>query len=260
MSGRWLIVNADDLGRTAAISEGVFEAHERGLVTSATLMVAYPAAAEAAREAVERHPRLGLGLHLQWSGGAPLLPPDAVPTLVDDAGRLPRRPDAGLAAAAPVEILAEGRAQLARFRELCGRDPTHLDSHHHAHRLPAVLDAVLRLAAEHALPVRAASAEVAEEAARRGVPTTDHFVESFYGHGATVETLERVLEELPPGVTELMCHPGHADDTLRGESAYSDEREREILVLTSPRLRRRIEALGMELAHFGDLARLRGGG
>lgn len=254
MSERRLIVNADDLGRTAAINDGIFEAHRRGLVTSATLMVCYPAAAAAAREAATC-PGLGVGLHVQLSGGAPLLPARALPSLVGADGLLPRRPDQRLGAAAPAEVLGEARAQLGRFRELCGRLPTHLDSHHHAHRLPVALAALVELALEHGLPVRAASPEVTAELHRRGVATTDGFVEEFYGEAATAETLRRVLESLPPGVTELMCHPGRVDDELRAGSTYTAEREREIEVLVDPAARRLLAALGIRLIHFGELAR-----
>ena len=74
MADKLLIVNADDLGRTPGINAGIFEAHDRGLVTSATLMVGYPAAVAAAREAAAR-PGLGVGLHVQLTGGVPTLPP-----------------------------------------------------------------------------------------------------------------------------------------------------------------------------------------
>jgi predicted glycoside hydrolase/deacetylase ChbG (UPF0249 family) len=253
MSARWLIVNADDLGRTEAISAGIFEAHERGLVTSATLMVAYPAAESAGRVAAS-YPELGVGLHVQWSGGTPLLPPEEVPSLIDEDGRLPRRPDQRLASAAADEVLAEARAQLALFRELTGRLPSHLDSHHHAHRVPVALEALLVLATLHALPVRAASPAMAEELRRSGVVTTDHFVEDFYGEGANMATLRRVLQALPPGVTELMCHPGHVDEELRAESAYAVEREHEIEVLTSDEAKQLVETLGVRRIHFGGLA------
>jgi predicted glycoside hydrolase/deacetylase ChbG (UPF0249 family) len=257
VSGRLLIVNADDLGRTTGINAGVFEAHERGVVTSATLMVAYPAAEAAVRAAV-RYPRLGIGLHLQLSGGRPLLPAADVPSLVDQAGLLPRRPDERLAAAAPAEVLAEARAQLERFRSLAGRLPTHLDSHHHAHRLPVVLEAVVALARENGLPVRGASKEVTDALREASIATTDFFVEEFYGEEASDSTLRRILGELPAGVTELMCHPGRVDAELRSSSAYSQDRERELGLLTADATRRLVRDLGIRLVHFGDLARAPG--
>ncbi|HEY3018590.1 MAG TPA: ChbG/HpnK family deacetylase, partial [Solirubrobacteraceae bacterium] len=99
---RWLIVNADDFGLTAGVSRGIARAHRHGIVTSTSLMVDAPGAAAAARLARE-HPGLDVGLHA-----------DARPDERDWSGALAR--------------------QLERFRELMGRGPTHLDSHHDVHR------------------------------------------------------------------------------------------------------------------------------
>ena len=246
-----LVVNADDLGRTPGINAGIFEAHRRGIVTSATLMVGFPAAAAAAAEWAA-HPDLGVGLHVALTGGAPTLPPGQVPSLVDEQGRLPPRPE-GLAGARPDEVLAEVRSQLRRFRELTGRSPTHLDSHHHAHRLPVVLDAVVAVAREAGLPVRNASREVGERLRRAGIATTDGFVERFFGAEARLEVLREILGALGPGATELMCHPALVDDELRGTSSYAEERAQELVVLTHPEARELVEAAGLRLVHFGGM-------
>lgn len=111
---RFLIVNADDLGLSAAVNEGIFAAHERGIVTSASLMVDRPAAAAAADELAE-HPDLAVGLHLE--------------------------PD-------------DCRAQVERFRKLIGRDPTHLDSHKHVHEAEPVRAVAEAIAAELGVPLR----------------------------------------------------------------------------------------------------------
>lgn len=244
-----LIVNADDLGRTPGINAGIFAAHDRGLVTSATLMVGCPAAAAAARGTAVR-PGLGIGLHVQLTGGVPTLPPEKVPSLVDAEGRLPRWPE-DLGAADPGEILAEVRSQLDRFRALTGQPPSHLDSHHHSHRLPAVLAALVTIARELGVPVRNASPEVGEALRRAGVATTDRFDESFYGDGATLEALLAILAGLGPGTTEVMCHPANPDEELWSGSTYVAERERELAALTAPEVRRKVEEDGIRLVHFG---------
>ncbi len=251
MADKLLIVNADDLGRTPGINAGIFEAHDRGLVTSATLMVNFPAVEAAARGAAER-PALGIGLHVELTGGVPSLPPETVPSLVDADGRLPRWP-AGLDGVDPGEVLAEVRSQLARFRRLTGRSPTHLDSHHHSHRRPAVLEALVTVAREIGVPVRNASPEVGERLRRAGVATPDAFVETFFGDGATLEALLAILGGLGPGVTEVMCHPARIDEELRSGSTYVDERERELAVLTHPEARRTMRELGIRRVHFGAL-------
>jgi predicted glycoside hydrolase/deacetylase ChbG (UPF0249 family) len=247
-----LIVNADDFGRTAGINRGVVQAHERGIVTSATMMVNYAPAAEAA-ELARKNPSLGVGLHVALTGGPPALPPAQIPSLVDFQGRLPAKPD-GLKDADPAEVLAEVRAQLRRFRELMGRDPTHMDSHHHSHReSSAVLDALCTLSWETGLPIRNCSPAVLERLHREGIRTTDHFVEEFYDKGATFEGVVRILSGLQPGTTELMCHPAVVDDALRDTSGYAEPRTRELEVLTNRDLRQTIQAAGIHLASVANL-------
>jgi len=247
-----LIVNADDFGRTPGINRGVVEAHESGIVTSATLMVNYAPAAEAA-ELARKNPGLGVGLHVALTGGPPALPPAQIPSLVDFQGRLPPKPD-GLKDANPAEVLAEARAQLRRFRELMGRDPTHMDSHHHSHReSSAVLDALCTLAWETGLPIRNNSPAVRERLEREGIRTTDGFVEEFYDKGATLEVITRILDELKPGTTELMCHPAVVDAELRDTSGYAEPRTRELEVLTNREVRQVVQAAGIQLATFAGL-------
>lgn len=247
-----LIVNADDFGRTAGINRGVVQANERGIVTSATMMVSYVPAAEAA-EMARKNPGLGVGLHVALTGGPPTLPPAQIPSLVDFQGRLPPKPD-GLKDANPAEVLAEARAQLRRFRELMGRDPTHMDSHHHSHRdSSAVLDALCTLSWETGMPVRNNSPAVAERLKREGIKTTDYFVEEFYDKGVTLEAMVRILGDLKPGTTELMCHPAVVDDELRDTSGYAEPRTRELEVLTHREVRQLIQAAGIQLATFTAL-------
>lgn len=250
-AGKRLIVNADDLGRTPGINAGIFEAHERGLVTSATLMVGFPPAEEAA-ESWHRTPGIGIGLHVALTGGRPLLPPEEVPSLVGEEGRFPATPE-GLDGARPDEVTAEVEAQFERFRALNRRLPTHLDSHHHSHRLPVVRDALVSLAKRHDLPVHNASAEVGERLRREGIATTDTFIEEFFGDEARLEVLLKILAGLGTGVTELMCHPARVDEALRLDSSYVDERERELALLTHPEAIRAIRQEGIVLTHFGEL-------
>ena len=118
-----LIVNADDLGYTAAINRGILEAHERGIVTSASLMVDFPGAEEGAAIA-RRSERLSVGLHAVLDD----LPPESCePELV---------------------------RQLARFEALVGARPTHVDSHHHTHRDGSIRETFAAFAERERLPAR----------------------------------------------------------------------------------------------------------
>ncbi len=215
-------------------------------------MVNYPAAVEAAALA-KQHQALGVGLHVQLTGGGtPASPRDQVRSLVDASGRFHAKPDA-LAGADPREVLAEARAQLHRFRELTGRRPTHFDSHHHAHKLPAVLEGLVTLAWETGLPVRGASAELRARLRSEALPTTDHFIGDFYDRGATLEALIAALVRLEPGTTELMCHPAVVDDELRATSAYAEPRARELEALLHQGVRETLQAAGVKLISFAAL-------
>jgi len=250
-STKRLIVNADDFGRTSGINRGVAESHRRGIVTSATLMVAHAGALEAARVATE-NPRLGVGLHLALTGGPPVLPPKQIPSLVDASGQLPEKPE-GLAKATPHDVLVESRAQLKRFREILSRPPTHIDVHRHAQRVPAVLEALVILAWETGLPVRCVSLEMKTRLKREGIPTTDRFIDSFFDAGTRLEGLLRIFGELELGTTELVCHPAVVDDELPAQSAHADPRARELQILTDPETRQVLQAAGIRLIHFGEL-------
>ena len=275
-----LIVNADDFGRSAGVNRGVIEAHRRGIVTSTSLMVNMPAAEEAFALA-EGCPDLGVGVHLVFTAGRPILPPERVPTLVDGEGNFLAR-DLWLLRIEEVDLAqlkAELRAQIERFMERRGR-PTHLDCHHFVHVYPPFFALIVELAAEYGLPMRVPfgrnweamaaqdagrfglSSEQAREMVRRdiklvrssGVPHPDHFVAEFFGQGnIEVENLLDILARLEDGITELMTHPGYADQELRRFSRYVEERERELASLTDPRVREAIEELGIELVNYEEV-------
>jgi predicted glycoside hydrolase/deacetylase ChbG (UPF0249 family) len=245
-----LIVNADDLGRSPAVNRGVIEAHRRGIVTSASLCVNFAAASEVP-PLVQDLPGLGVGMHLTFTGAPPVLPPERIPTFADFQGRLPDSLD-GLQSVRPDELMAEARAQLRRFRELLGRDPTHLDTRQHAHRRSVVLEAVLTLAWETGLPVRNDSRDVYERLRREGIRCTDHVAAEFHGEGATLDALVTLLGGLPLGTTELVVRPSLGEETSDGGTTPAP-RAGALDALTHREARQILQAAGVRLIHFGDL-------
>ena len=248
-----LIVNADDFGRTAGVSAGVLRAHRRGIVTSCTAMVTEGASAAAIREAAAGAPRLALGLHFVLTGGGePASPASAVPNLAP-GGRFRRRA-ADLPAELPSrEIRGELEAQLAVFASRAGRPPTHVDTHHHVALHSSVAAVLADVARERGLPARAPDDECRRILRSAGVRTPDRFIGSFYAGGASLVELERVIDALLDGTTELMCHPGFAGDDLRRTSEYADEREREVEILCDPGIRDRVDRLGIRLIGYDAL-------
>jgi len=213
---RRLIVNADDFGLARGVNEGIIEAHVNGILTSTSLMVERPEAVHAARLARE-HPALSVGLHYVEDG------PE-----IDEPGHAART----------------FAAQLARFRELTGADPTHVDSHHHVHMTR--MSTFAPLVAPLGVPLRS------DGRAR--------FLVEFYGQPQpgvvdldrvrTPFLLELLATEVAGEFTELGCHPARVTDDLR--SSYAGEREVELATLTEPGLRARVGALGLTLASYHD--------
>jgi predicted glycoside hydrolase/deacetylase ChbG (UPF0249 family) len=246
-----LVVNADDLGRTHGINTGVFEAHRLGIVTSATAMVNYESIREAAAMSKE-HPKLGIGLHVALTGGRTALPSSRVPSLVGKDGAQPAKPE-GLVEPRPEELAAELDAQFQRFVEVFGRKPTHLDSHHHSHRRPDVFHAITALALREGLPVRNAGGGMATDLRNAGVRTNDEFEEGFFDQGVTVSNLVRIIDSLPKGSTELMCHPAHEDAELAASSSYARVRVLELNALCDPEVRAAVRRGDVHLITFSDL-------
>lgn len=249
---RQLIVNADDFGLTAGISRGILETHRRGLVTSTTALASLPPHPELDAEAAGLD-GLGIGLHLNLTWGAPVSPAGTVTSLVDAQGRFRRDPGVVAELARADEVRREAEAQVEAFTHRFGRLPTHLDSHHHVHRQPRVIEAVAAVAADLRVPVRSQDAGLRDGLRRRGIATPDHFlgedsVEPYW----TVTRLLDALAALPPGVTELMCHPGHYDEAL-AYSRYGRQREAELAALCDPEGRATVERLGIRSIHFGAL-------
>jgi predicted glycoside hydrolase/deacetylase ChbG (UPF0249 family) len=190
-------------------------------------------------------------VNLTW--GPPASLPGTVPSLVDGEGRFVRDVDVVESRARPDEVRREAEAQVEAFTRRFGRPPTHLDSHHHVHRLRQVGEAVLAVALDAGLPIRSQDPGFREGLRRHGARTPDHFVG---GDGAepywTAERLLDVLAGLPAGTTELMCHPGYFDDDL-AYSRYGRQRETELAALCDGEARATVERLGIRLCHFGNL-------
>jgi chitin disaccharide deacetylase len=228
---RYLIVNADDFGYSRGVNRGIIEAHENGIVTSASLMVERAAAVDAAERARER-PRLSIGLHVEIRRWRTAL--------------VPKRGTAWTAATVRRRATDDLRRQLDRFRLLVGRDPSHLDSHQHRHLAELVRPTFEEVAGELEIPLRRVDRRV-------------RFCGEFYGHDGrgrpepesiTVDALIRLIENIDADVTELCSHPGYVDGL---DDWYRTEREQEVRALCDPRVRRAIEREGLRLCSYAEV-------
>jgi hopanoid biosynthesis associated protein HpnK len=290
---RRLIINADDFGLTAGVNRAIVEAHEAGIVTSATLMANGLAFGEAVSLARSR-PRLGVGCHIVLVDGAPLLPQTATQSLLDPGSSTsgtPRFRDgiskfaalALLGRLAPDEIEAEAAMQIGKLQS-SGIAVTHLDSHKHTHIFPQVFMPILRAA--QACGVRAIRnpfeqirasqlverpslwrrwtevgilrnlAKQFREAVRQAEMITPDGTFAIVATGTLDERLlRRMVERLPDGIWELVCHPGYNDADLQNlHTRLRESREQELRILTSPSTRDLLLANRVQVISYRDLA------
>jgi len=218
---RLLVVNADDLGLSPGVNDGIIDAHENGIVTSASLMVNRPAAEHAAA-LLDAHPALSVGLHFEEDGVHDL----------DD----------------PAQAAELFGVQLARFRALTGSEPTHIDSHHHVHMEDERIDLFRALAAPLAVPLRhdGRVAYIGGFWAQWEVGVTN------LGYIRRPFLIHLIANEATGKVTELACHPAQVIGDFR--SSYLEERAVELATLTEPGLRQEIEELGVTLVSYRGVA------
>ena len=230
-----IIVNADDFGQSKGINSGILECYENGIVTSASVMVRYPDAIEAAYCA-RNFPKFSLGLHVdlgEWRmvGGC-WVPVYEVVSLVDH--------DA---------VHIEVNRQLQEFRRLMGRYPSHLDSHQHVHIKEPVRTVMIRLARQLAIPLRHFTREIEYCGAFYGQSTEGHSMPENVSSTRLVE----LLRAARGGVSEISCHPGRADDA---NTMYRGERAIEIEALCNPRTFAAIAEQDVDLISFSDVKRV----
>ena len=288
-----LIVNADDLGWTEGVNQGIAEAHRNGIVTSTSLL-ANGAAFASGVELARSTPGLGVGVHLNLSDGEPIAPRELVATLLNDEGEFAGGPEALLLRIAKRDVTVreaeqEWEAQIERVKE-AGIQPTHLDGHKHVHMLPGLFEVALRLAkrygigairvAHEASSLRAAlsagdelhasvvlkqgvqarglkllARDAREQAERAGISTSDFFCGIAQTGEMTKEGVARLLRSLPEGTTELMTHPGYADQDLQNSATrLQGSRQTELLILTDVEIRNLVASQGIRLTDYGFVA------
>lgn len=273
---KYLIVNSDDFGISENVSRGIIEAHQKGIVTSTSTMVNLPAAAGAIKAAHEQAPKLGLGLHLVLSYGKPVLPPEKVPSLLRENDAFPQNYSGlmeQLLKYRKEELELELRAQFARFVELAGHKPDHIDSHHRAAYVhPDAFEVMMSLCEEHALPLRRPEwlddedtyshlptnpdahlvgklRTIYEKHGKPAVPEQMTDGTFFWDRRNRLETLRIAINNIQADYTELICHVGYGAGL---EEDYHVQREDELAAITHPEIVALVSA-NFQRIRFADL-------
>ena len=183
----------------------------------------------------------------------------------------------------------EWDAQIQKIR-CAGIAPTHLDGHKHVQMLPGLFEIALRLAKKYEIAgirvsheesklrtaltsgkeqstsmlirqgvqargLKLLARDAREMASHSAIATTDYFCGIAQTGVLTRKGVEQLLENLPEGTTELMCHPGYADEELRNTSTRLQEsRQAELKILTDTAIRKLVATRGIRLINFKLMA------
>ncbi|GBQ96099.1 hopanoid biosynthesis-associated protein HpnK [Gluconacetobacter liquefaciens] len=261
-----VIISADDFGLSEEVNEAIEIAHRDGLLSTASLMVAGPAAEDAIARA-RRLPGLHVGLHLVVIEGPAILPPAEIPLLVDANGQFPSdqldlgiryffRPDVRLQLAQEIE------AQFAAFART-GLRLDHANAHKHMHLHPTVGRYLIESGLRHGLQAVRVPLEPPEpliaagtyndsmgsaalrrwtgllrhQARKAGLRTNDWcFGIAWSGH-MTADRVAALAAHLPEGLSEIYFHPATAKDALLQKLMPTYDHQGELAALCSPGFR-----------------------
>ena len=285
---RRLIINADDFGFTSGVNRAIVEAHNSGIVTSATLMAKGRAFGEAAQMA-RASPDLSIGCHIVLIDGGPVLDASGLPTITDS-----RRFRDGLktfAARALTwrmnarEVETEAKAQIQKIQS-AGIEVSHVDTHKHTHIFPQILKPLLRAAQDCGVralrnpfgprfPLRSSQllarpnlwtrfAEVRilsrfagqfrRAVDREGFVTPDGTLGIEVTGTLDERLFQDIAQSIPDGTWEFVCHPGYNDaDLAAAKTRLRESRELELKVLTMPAAREVLALAGVQLISYRDL-------
>ena len=274
------------------MNRGIAEAHRNGIVTSTSLLANGRAFDDGVRISSEL-PRLGVGVHLNLSDGKPVAPAVDVKSLLNAAGEFAGGPEALLFRLTAKsldanEVENEWDAQIRKV-QAAGIHATHLDGHKHVQMLPGLFGVALRLAKKHGIAavrvshesssLRAAlsggggesagvllkqgvqarglkllARDAREMAEHAGVETADYFCGIAQTGVLSKKGVQQLLEKLPEGTTELMCHPGYADADLENSATrLQQSRQTELEILTDKSIRKIVADLGIRLINYEEI-------
>jgi chitin disaccharide deacetylase len=269
-NAKLLILHADDLGTAHSVDVASFDGLDKGVISSASIMVPTPWIAEVAAYA-RTHPNADLGLHLtitsEWETyrWGSVESKDKVASLLDSTGTFPSEVQPVATKAKVVEVERELRAQIDRAMTL-GIRPTHLDSHMGAlFSTPELFATYVKVARDYRLPFLA----VRDPRSTFPPPLSDRDVlldavviaNPEIPRHQWLEWYLKAIADLKPGLTEMIVHLGYDDAELQAvmvnhEPYGSAWRQRDYDVVNSPEFKKALRDNHVILVTWRELQKL----
>ncbi len=250
----YLLVTAEDYGLSAGVNRGILEACDYGIVRNVSVLANFVRPEDL--RPLRRRKEVGVGLHFCLTVGRPVAPPEEVPSLVQADGQFHPAWIKVEETVQAEDIRKELEAQYAVLRA-AGLRVCYLDSHHHVHILPKVLNVVLPFARRHRLAVRGSTPHVRAQLIEARIPTPNWYSMDFLNEpNITVQGFQRLLDELPGGFCEISTHPGYPDPELLDLTDYVFQRSIELATLTNQRVMEALEKRNIVLTNYCTLKKI----
>ena len=245
-----VVLNADDFGLTGGICTAIERLLFEGKISNTTAMICAKGGAARLRSFRDASFNAKIGLHLQLTSGHPILPVKRVASLTSTDGSFKKKE--AFSTMRTSEVEAEWRAAVELFKEIMGRSPSHIDSHHGPHRHPEFRKIYFAISKEHGLSARGFDREYSKEAQSFGALTSDECVMGWTARAADYNKLVELISEKAAlvsagGVVEVAMHPGPDDEELNRVTSLTTLRENDIKVLDDLHATKKMTKNGFQL-------------
>lgn len=280
-----VIITGDDFGLALPVNEAIIQAHRRGILTTASLMVGESCFEDAVQRA-KQNPSLKVGLHLTLVEGRPITPPRRIPDLLDANGVFSTHL---VCSGFRFFFLPGVRKQLeteirAQFDAFCrtGLSLDHANAHNHMHLHPTILGLMVKVGKEYGLravrlpnepPFRSWKAGrkdfwprysswiflypwmqfMKHRLRREGICYNDFLFGMTDSGAMTQDLVLRIFSNLPEGVTEICFHPATSRCAEIDSTMPCYKHEDEYLALAGKSLLKASQEGDFQRITFSDL-------